>query len=61
MNHSPIRPNLIKHSKQSGILLLTGSQNVNSILEDLGIFNYITADELHALSHPEDYPLPPAD
>lgn len=44
MNHSPMRPHLIKFSKQPGVLLVSGSLRVLDIIEDLGISNYVTAD-----------------
>jgi ribonucleotide monophosphatase NagD (HAD superfamily) len=51
MNHSPMRPHLIQFSKEPGVLLVSGSLKVTDILDDLGIVNYVTADELYALFH----------
>lgn len=51
MNHSPMRPHLRNFSKQSGVLLVSGSLRITDILDDLAITNYVTADELYALFH----------
>lgn len=51
MNHSPIRPHLNKFSKLDGILLLSGSLKITDIVDEMGITNYVTADELYALFH----------
>lgn len=49
MNHTPLKPELIRYSQQPGNILLSGSLNVKEILEDLGIKNFVTADELYAI------------
>lgn len=49
MSHSPIRPYLKKYSSQGGILLITGSLKIQEIVEEMGIHNYVTADEIYAL------------
>ena len=51
MSHSPIRPHLRKFSSQGGVLLLTGSLNIEHIVQDMGITNYVLADELHSIFH----------
>lgn len=51
MSHSPIRPHLRKFSNEGGVLLLTGSLRINDIVDTMGISNYVTADELHAIFH----------
>lgn len=51
MNHSPMRPHLRNFSKQSGVLLVSGSLRITDILDDLAITNYVAADELYALFH----------
>ena len=51
MNHSPVRPHLSKYSKQEGIILISGSLKVTDIIDDMGISNYVTADELYAIFH----------
>lgn len=50
MNHSPIRPHLRKYSQQ-GLLLITGSLNVEDVVTEMGISNYVTADELYHIFH----------
>lgn len=49
MNHTPLKPKLVEYSKMAGNLLITGSLSVKEIVEDLGIHNYITADEFYSL------------
>lgn len=49
LNHTPLKPEIIKFSKQSGNLLVSGSLSIGSILEDLKVSNYITADEIYAI------------
>ena len=51
MNHSPVRPHLSKYRKQEGIILISGSLKVTDIIDDMGISNYVTADELYAIFH----------
>jgi ribonucleotide monophosphatase NagD (HAD superfamily) len=51
MNHSPMRSYLSKFSNEPGVLMVSGSLRIIDILEDLGISNYVTADELYALFH----------
>lgn len=51
MNHTPVRPHLIKYSKMPGLLLVSGSLKITDILDDIGIKNYVTADELYAIFH----------
>jgi ribonucleotide monophosphatase NagD (HAD superfamily) len=51
MSHSPIRPHLRKYSQEGGVLLLTGSLKITDIVDEMGINNYITADELHSIFH----------
>jgi hypothetical protein len=51
MNHSPMRPEIIKFSQMKGILLVTGSLEITDILHDLNINNYVTADELYTIFH----------
>jgi hypothetical protein len=51
MSHSPIRPHLRKYSQQGGVLLLTGCLKIEEIVDEMGITNYVTADELHAIFH----------
>ena len=51
MSHSPIRPHLRKYSNQGGVLLLTGSLKIEDIVKEMGITNYVLADELHSLFH----------
>ena len=51
MSHSPMRPLLRKYSSQGGVLLITGSLNITDIVNDMGITNYVTADELHTIFH----------
>lgn len=43
MSHSPIRPHLVKYSK-NGLLLITGSLSITEIVDKMGIHNYVTAD-----------------
>jgi len=51
MNHSPVRPHLSKYSEQEGVILISGSLKVTDIIDDMGISNYVTADELYAIFH----------
>lgn len=51
MNHSPIRPHLLKYSRQEGILLLSGSMRITDIVDQMGITNFVTADELYSILH----------
>lgn len=51
MSHSPIRPHLRRYSSDGGVLLLTGSLKITDIVDEMGISNYVTADELHAIFH----------
>ena len=51
MNHSPIRPHLLKYSQQEGILLLGGSMRIADIVDQMGSTNYVTADELYSILH----------
>lgn len=51
MNHSPIRPHLLKYSQQEGILLLSGSMRITDIVDQMGITNYVTTDELYSILH----------
>lgn len=51
MSHSPMRPHLRKYSQEGGVLLLTGSLKITDIVDDMGITNYVTADELHSIFH----------
>lgn len=48
MNHSPLRPELRKF-KNEGIIVVTGTLQIEDILSDMDITNYITADELFAV------------
>ena len=49
LNHTPLKPEIIRHSKMPGNLLISGSLSVISIMDDLKINNFITADELYAI------------
>lgn len=49
LNHTPLKPELIRYGKTVGNILISGSLNIISILEDLKISNFITADELYAI------------
>lgn len=49
MNHSPLKPELVRYSKMPGNILISGTLDVLSILKDLKISNFITADEIHAI------------
>lgn len=44
LNHTPLKPELIRYGKTVGNILISGSLNIISILEDLKISNFITAD-----------------
>ena len=48
MNHSPMKPELLKF-KNKGTILISGTLQIEDILQNLKITNYITADEMHAL------------
>jgi hypothetical protein len=48
LNHTPLKNELLIESRK-GLILITGSQDIISIVESLNIKNYITADELYAL------------
>lgn len=49
LNHTPLKPELIRYGQTAGNLLVSGSLNIISILEDLKISNFITADEMYAI------------
>jgi len=49
LNHTPLKPELLRFSREKGNLLVSGSLSIMAILEDLGIKNYVTADELYAI------------
>lgn len=48
LNHTPLKGELVKASKE-GLVIITGSLDVEGIVEDLGIRNYATADELYTI------------
>ena len=54
MNYSPVRPYLQQYSQKEGIMVITGSLDVTGIVDEMGITNYVTADELYALFHKGD-------